>query len=80
MRNKIPALVADISLATQKVNKWSAEAKSLAGEKGLLAPETKRAQALASMWATDLETLQEELEYETDGEEVEYNSEYAKVD
>lgn len=80
MRNKIPALVADIALATEKTNKWTAEAKNLADTKGLLDPETKRAKALASMWASDLETLQDELEYETDGEEIAYHTEYAKVD
>lgn len=80
MRNKIPALIADIKLATTKVNHWTAEAKNLANAKGLLDPETKRAKALASMWARDLETLQDELEYETDGEEIAFHTEFAKVD
>jgi conjugal transfer/entry exclusion protein len=80
MRNKIPALIADITLATEKLNHWSAQAKALQAAKGLLDPETKRAKDLASLWASELDAKQEELDYETDGEEVAYHSEFAPVD
>lgn len=80
MRNKIPALVADITLASTKTQYWIAQAKCIAATKGMTSEEYRAATRLASTWSHDLEALQEELEAETDSEEIAFNSEYASVD
>jgi hypothetical protein len=80
MRNRIPALTAKIAQATGKTEYWQAEVKVLASEKGLTAPETKAALRYLSAWSNDLETLQDALDAEFDGEEVEYHSEFVAQD
>jgi hypothetical protein len=80
MRNKIPALVADLTNITKKSNHWTAEAKRLLHAAGPASPETKRALSLARLWAAELEKAQDLYELESDDEEVAYHTEYAPVD
>jgi len=80
MRNKIPALVQDIALATRKHTHWVAEAKNLLHTAGPASPETQKALSLARMWAEELEAKQDELDLEADGQDIEFNTEFAVQD
>lgn len=79
-KQTIQNLVADIALATTKTDYWVAEAKRRQNEFGLTSPCYKEAAKYRSLWSTSLEELQEELELLADEEDLEFNTEYAKVD